>query len=135
LQSKKFLSEYPYEIQSDSHTHLRPSKPICFLDETQQFLFPKTYGFAIECRQCQGSITRIELIELIQLSGARYFDKPTDDKFDILVVLCDTNERNIDEIKSRYSTNSIRIIKYVTSDYFLKSIIKFEIQDIEKYTL
>lgn len=135
LKSNKFLSEYPYEIESDSHTNLRPSKPICFLNDNQQYLFSNSYAFAIECRQCQGSINRNELIELIQLSGARYFDKSIDEKIEILVVLCDTNEGNIDEIKQKYSMNSIRIIKYVTSDYFLKSIIKFEIQDIDKYTL
>lgn len=91
------------------------------------------YGFAIECRQCQGSINRNELLELIELSGAKSFD--TDRQVDVLIVLCDINEKNLAKIKDKYLHVPITNIKYVTSDFLLKSIIKFEIQDIDKYTL
>jgi hypothetical protein len=53
----------------------------------------------------------------------------------MLIVLCDTNEKNLTKIKEKYLKTNISNIKYVTSDFLLKSIIKFEIQDIEKYTL
>ncbi|CAF3524179.1 unnamed protein product, partial [Rotaria sp. Silwood2] len=91
------------------------------------------YGFAIECRQCQGSINRNELIELIELTGAKLYDNVN--SVDILIVLCDTNEKNINKIKEKYLHTNVSNIKYVISDFLLKSIIKFEIQDIDKYSL
>jgi hypothetical protein len=96
-------------------------------------LFNKSSGFAIECRQCQGSINRTELIELIELTGAKFYDN--DNHIDTLIVLCDTNERNLNKIKEKYLQTNLPNIKYVTSDFLLKSIIKFEIQDIDKYSL
>ena len=115
-------------MQSDSHTTLRSSHP------NDPHLFTKSYGFAIECRQCQGSINRSELIELIELAGGQVYDN--DHHIEILIVLCDTNEKNLNKIKEKYlPTNQLTNIKYVTSDFLLKSIIKFEIQDIDKYSL
>ena len=122
-----FSSEYPYEIQSDSHTTLRLSMA------NNPYLFNKSYGFAIECRQCQGSINRNELIELIELAGAKFYEN--DPNVDFLIVLCDINEKNLSKIKEKYLQTNLNSIKYVTSDFLLKSIIKFEIQDIDKYTL
>lgn len=92
-----------------------------------------SYGFAIECRQCQGSINRNELIELIQLSGAKLYDN--DKAVDVLLVLCDNNEKNIKKIKDKYLQIPVTTIRYVSSDFLLKSIVKFEIQDIDKYAL
>ena len=98
------------------------------------YLFNQTYAFAIECRQCQGSINRNELIELIELTGAKFYENNTEN-LQILIVLCDTNEKNLNKIKEKYLQINLNNIKYVTSDFLLKSIIKFEIQDIDKYTL
>ena len=97
------------------------------------YLFNKSYGFAIECRQCQGSINRNELIELIELTGAKFSEH--DQEIDLLIVLCDINEKNLAKIKEKYLQTNFTNIKYVTSDFLLKSIIKFEIQDIDKYCL
>jgi ubiquinone/menaquinone biosynthesis C-methylase UbiE len=72
-------------------------------------------------------------MELIELTGAQIYDN--DNQVDMLIVLCDTNEKNLTKIKEKYLKTNISNIKYVTSDFLLKSIIKFEIQDIEKYTL
>jgi len=130
-----FIDEHPYEIISDSHTTLRLSEQNLTL--TNKYLFGQTsenlYAFAIECRQCQGSINRSELIELIQLTGAQLFQN--EQAVDILIVLCDTNDKNLNKIKEKYIHAPASNIKYVTSDFLLKSIIKFEIQDIEKYSL
>ncbi|CAF1228558.1 unnamed protein product [Adineta steineri] len=130
-----FIDEHSYEIQSDSHTTLRLSKQD--LNLTNKYLFSPTsqslYAFAIECRQCQGSINRSELIELIQLTGAQLFQM--EQAVDILIVLCDTNDKNLNKIKEKYIQAPASNIKYVTSDFLLKSIIKFEIQDIDKYSL
>jgi hypothetical protein len=101
--------------------------------QNNQYLFNNTYGFAIECRQCQGSINRNELIELIELTGAKLYEN--DNQIDQLIVLCDTNEKNLNKIKEKYLQTNLTNIKYVTSDFLLKSIIKFEIQDIDKYSL
>jgi hypothetical protein len=122
-----FPAEYPFEIQSDSHTTLRLSMI------NNPYLFNKSYGFAIECRQCQGSINRNELIELIELTGAQFYEH--DQHVDLLIVLCDINEKNLSKIKEKYLQTNLTNIKYVTSDFLLKSIIKFEIQDIDKYSL
>jgi len=131
IHSNEFIDEHPYEIQSDSHTTLRLS--IQNYQINNQYLFNKSYGFAIECRQCQGSINRNELIELIELTGAKFYEN--DNKIDMLIVLCDINEKNLNKIKEKYLQTNISNIKYVTSDFLLKSIIKFEIQDIDKYLL
>ena len=92
-----------------------------------------TYGFAIECRQCQGSISRSELVELIELSGGQLFEQGH--TVDILVVLCDTHEKNVSKLKEKYLHEQASMIKHVTSDFLLKSIIKFEVQDVNKYAL
>lgn len=136
LRQKTIVDERSFEIAGDSHTLLRPSRQDCQINE--QYLFNEialkaTYGFAIECRQCQGSITRPELIELIQLSGAKLFDN--DQNMDVLIVLCDAADRSLDKIKEKYLNHNIPTIKFVASDFLLKSIIKFEIQEIDKYFL
>ena len=136
IHANKLLDEHPYEIQSDSHTTLRLS--IQNLEKNNKYLFNNSslkyiYGFAVECRQCQGSINRNELIELVELTGAKLYDNESN--IDILIVLCDTNEKNLNKIKEKYLQTNVSNIKYVTSDFLLKSIIKFEIQDVEKYLL
>ena len=73
------------------------------------------------------------MIELIELTGAKFYEH--DNHIDRLIVLCDTNEKNLSKIKEKYSPTNLNNIKYVTSDFLLKSIIKFEIQDIDKYSL
>lgn len=134
LRTDRCIDEITYEIKSDTHTTLRLSRQ----DPQSRFLFDsrqlnKIYGFAIECRQCQGAINRNELIELIELAGGKLFEN--DPNVDILVVLCDTNEKNVSRIREKYDQLTIPSIKYVASDFLLKSIIKFEIQDIDKYSL
>ena len=135
MHSNKFVDEHPYEIMSDSHTTLRLSKQA--LNSTNKYLFCQSsqfsYAFAIECRQCQGSINRSELTELIQLTGAQLFQN--EQAVDVLIVLCDTSDKNLHKIKEKYINAPASNIKYVTSDFLLKSIIKFEIQDIDKYCL
>lgn len=135
MRLNKFVDEHKYEIVSDSHTTLRLSQQDA--NSTTKYLFSQnpqcSYAFAIECRQCQGSINRSELIELIQLTGAQLFQN--DQAVDVLIVLCDTNDKNINKIKEKYTNAPASNIKYVTSDFLLKSIIKFEIQDIDKYAL
>ena len=135
MRSNALVDEHPYEIISDSHTTLRLSEQN--LSPANQLIFPPTYpylyAFAIECRQCQGSINRTELIELIQLTGAQLFQ--ADQAVDVLIVLCDTNDKNLMKIKEKYVHAPASTIKYVTSDFLLKSIIKFEVQDVEKYAL
>jgi len=44
-------------------------------------------------------------------------------------------KKNLNKIKEKYLQTNLKNIKYVTSDFLLKSIIKFEIQDIDKYSL
>ncbi|CAF2174007.1 unnamed protein product [Rotaria magnacalcarata] len=135
MRLNKFIDEHPYEIISDSHTTLRSSQHDS--NATNKYLFSQnsqySYAFAIECRQCQGSINRSELIELIQLTGAQLFQN--EQAVDVLIVLCDTSDKNLNKIKEKYMNAPASNIKYVTSDFLLKSIIKFEIQDIDKYSL
>lgn len=135
IRSNTLIDEHPYEIISDSHTTLRLSEQDS--SPMNKYLFGQPlenlYAFAIECRQCQGSINRSELIELIQLSGAQLFQN--EQAVENLIVLCDTNDKNLGKIKEKYLQAPASNIKYVTSDFLLKSIIKFEIQDIEKYSL
>ncbi|CAF0854831.1 unnamed protein product [Adineta ricciae] len=131
LHTHTFLDEHPFEILSDSHTTLRSS--VQNFQNHNQYLFTSKHAFAIECRQCQGSINRNELVELIELSGAQLYDH--DQIIDTLIVLCDTNEKNLAKIKEKYIPYNVPTTKYVTSDFLLKSIIKFEIQDIDKYAL
>jgi len=135
MSSNLFIDEHPYEIISDTHTTLRLSEQN--FQYSNQYLFGMTnensYAFAIECRQCQGSINRSELIELIHLTGAQLFQN--EQAVDTLIVLCDINDKNLLKIKEKYLNAPASNIKYVTSDFLLKSIIKFEIQDIDKYSL
>lgn len=135
MSSNTFIDEHPYEIISDTHTTLRLSEQN--FQYSNQYLFGTTndssYAFAIECRQCQGSINRSELIELIHLTGAQLFQN--EQAVETLIVLCDINDKNLLKIKEKYLNAPASNIKYVTSDFLLKSIIKFEIQDVDKYSL
>ncbi|CAF4229570.1 unnamed protein product, partial [Rotaria magnacalcarata] len=131
-----FVDERPFEITSDSHTTLRLSAQDFQSKKKSLFNDPSSttkYGFTIECRQCQGSINRNEIIELIELTGAKLYNN--DSAIDTLIVLCDTNEKNLNKIKEKYLHITVSNIKYVISDFLLKSIIKFEIQEIDKYAL
>ncbi|CAM4900386.1 unnamed protein product [Rotaria socialis] len=109
-----FVDERPFEIASDSHTTLRLS--VQDFQSKNKYLFndpssKTTYGFTIECRQCQGSINRNEIIELIELTGAKLYN--TDSPIDTLIVLCDTNEKNLNKIKEKYLHTAVPNIKYI----------------------
>lgn len=54
---------------------------------------------------------------------------------DVLIVLCDQNDKTLNKIKEKYADAPASTIKFVTSDFLLKSIIKFELQDVDKYAL
>ncbi|CAF1168322.1 unnamed protein product [Rotaria sordida] len=113
MRLNKFVDEHSYEIISDSHTTLRLSEQN--LNLTNKHLFCQNsqylYAFAIECRQCQGSINRSELIELIQLTGAQLFQN--EQAVDVLIILCDTNDKNINKIKEKYTNAPASNIKYI----------------------
>lgn len=135
VEKKSLVDEQTFEIVSDSHTTMRTSAQN--FDKINKFIFPSNstvlYAFAIECRQCQGSINRAELVELIHLTGAQLFQE--DQAVDVLIVLCDINDRSLTKIKEKYAEAPASSIKFVASDFLLKTIVKFEIQDIEKYAL
>lgn len=75
-------------------------------------------------------INRDELIEIIELSGAslchEYFDYQT------LIILCNT-KKEMSESKDKYFQYRAKELFFCKPDFLFNSIVRHEVQPIEKY--
>jgi len=74
-------------------------------------------------------ITRDELIEIIELSGASLLNDYLEYK--TLIILCNTKKEMID--RKKQIDHHEKNIYYCKPDFLFDSIVRHEVQSIEKY--
>jgi len=130
LQQSCVLDHFPYEILRDkkSLTNTRGIKQ-CRFDQLP--VFPSSCIISIEChfgiKQMQ--MTRDELIEIIELSGATLLNDYIEYK--TLIILCNTKKEMTD--RKKHIDNNDKTIYYCKPDFLFHSIVRHEIQSIKKY--
>lgn len=135
LRKHDLISEDSYEIIGDAslspqHNGLNRSRIV------RQPVFENySYAIAVECSiGCQqGMFTRDELEQLVRLSGAKLIQdsNQTIDSQLTIVVLCDDDDKLVVK-KYQHFKNSIF---YVIPEFFLDSLVLYEVQPIKGYEL
>lgn len=136
LNKHNLLQEESYEILGDAslspqHNGLHRSRLI------RQPIFKSfTYAIAVECSiGCQqGMFTKQELEQLVQLSGASLLTNDTRNQLDshtTVIVLCDDDDKSVTK---KYQTLK-NPLYYVIPEFFLDSIVLYEVQPIKGYEL
>ncbi len=97
---------------------------------------PYSYAIAVECSiGCQqGMFTKQELEQLVQLSGASLLNDDNRDELDphiTVIVLCDDDDKMVGK---KYSGLKNKLY-YVIPEFFLDSIVLYEVQPIKGYEL
>ncbi len=130
LEQSCILDHFPYEILRDrkSSINTRGIKQ-CRFDQLP--VFPSSCILSIECHTGIKSlrITRDELIEIIELSGASLLNDYIE--YETLIILCNTKKEVIDKKKFFNEKNSN--VYYCKPDFLFESIVRHEVQPIEKY--
>jgi len=136
LAKETLLNEENYEIQGDSslssdHNGMQRSRL------TRQPIFKSyPYAIAVECAiGCQqGMFTRDELENLVELSGAILIRNVQQDSIEshrTLIVLCDDDDKNV---VKKYENLKVKYV-FVIPEFFLDSIVLYEVQPIKSYEL
>jgi hypothetical protein len=95
-----------------------------------------TYAIAVECSiGCQqGMFNRQELEQLVQLSGAILLQEQNRHQLDLqttIIVLCDDDDKMV---VNKYNGLKNQIY-YVIPEFFLDSVVLYEVQPIKGYEL
>ena len=136
LKKQRLVNESSYEIIGDAslspqHNGMHRSRVM------QQPIFKScSYAIAVECSiGCQqGMFTRNELEQLVQLSGAILLQNYRQQHLDmntIVVVLCDDNDKMV--VRKYHGLKNK--LHYVIPEFFLDSLVLYEVQPIKGYEL
>ncbi|CAF2360743.1 unnamed protein product [Rotaria sp. Silwood2] len=136
LSKESLLNEDSYEILGDAslssqHNGMNRSRLI-----HEPIFKSYSYAIAVECSiGCQqGMFTRQELEQLVQLSGAILIQEHNRQQLDInttIIVLCDDDDKMV---VKKYSGLKNKIY-YVIPEFFLDSLVLYEVQPIKGYEL
>lgn len=131
LKQSSLLDQYPYEILRDdqSLSNTRGIKQ-CRFDHLP--VFPSSYVFSIECHSKSKSlsITRDELLEIVDLSGATVFHDHHE--CDQVIILCNTKNEMF-TLKKSLTHLTERHVNFCKPDFLFHSIVRHHIQSIENY--
>jgi len=135
LRKHDLISEDPYEIIGDAslspqHNGMNRSRIV------RQSVFENySYAIAVECSiGCQqGMFTREELEQLVRLSGAKLIQdsNQTIESELTIIVLCDDDDKLVIK-KYQHFKNPVF---YVIPEFFLDSLVLYEVQPIKGYEL
>ena len=136
LEKQTLINEESYEILGDAslsseHNGMHRSRL------TRQPIFRSCpYAIAVECAiGCQhGMFTRQELQRLVEISGATLIrdDQLEDADAELtIVVLCDDEDKSVTK---KYHTLKNKIF-YVIPEFFLDSVVLYEVQSVKCYEL
>lgn len=135
LRKHQLISEDAYEIIGDAslspqHNGMNRSRIV------RQPVFENySYTIAVECSiGCQqGMFTREELEQLVRLSGAKLLENPHQsiESPTTVVVLCDDDDKSVVK-KYQHLKSSVF---YVIPEFFLDSLVLYEVQPIKGYEL
>ncbi|UJR25900.1 hypothetical protein I4U23_007248 [Adineta vaga] len=136
LTKQTFLNEESYEILGDAslssqHNGMHRSRLI-----REPIFKSYSYTIAVECSiGCQhGMFNRQELEQLVQLSGANLLQDDNRDELDLntsIVVLCDDDDKTVVKKYQDFKNK----VYYVIPEFFLDSIVLYEVQPIKGYEL
>ena len=135
LAQSHVLDHFPYEIIRDKNS-VENSRGIkqCRFDKLP--VFPSSFIISVECRTGikQMKISRDELIEIVELSGATLLHDHI--QYKTLIVLCNS-KREMNNRKQQNDNYLPRInekkVYYCKPEFLFDSIIRHEVQTIEKY--
>jgi hypothetical protein len=136
LNKQTVINEDSYEITGDAslssqHNGMHRSRLI-----HEPIFKSYSYAIAVECSiGCQqGMFTRQELEQLVQLSGASLIQEDNREELDIdttIIVLCDDDDKMV---VNKFSGLKNKIY-YVIPEFFLDSVVLYEVQPIKGYEL
>ncbi|CAF4198704.1 unnamed protein product [Rotaria sp. Silwood2] len=134
LEQSFIVDQFPYEISRDKQS-FKNSRGIkqCRFDQLP--VFPSSCIISVECHKGikQLKITRDELIEIVELSGATLLNDYIG--YETLIILCNSKKEMINRRK-QYNVNLVineKNIYYSKPEFLFDSIVRHEIQAIEKY--
>ena len=126
---KEIIDETPFEIHGDgtiSTMHLARQS-------LARTLFHSSVTFLIDCNSFQRVFTRLELAELVLLTGASLYKSEERKATKILLILVEPSADR-SELEEKYKQHH-RNIKFLTSGFLLKSIIYQKVQPFEDFEL
>ena len=126
---KEIIDETPFEIHGDgtiSTMHLARQS-------SARTLFHSSVTFLIDCNSFQRVFTRLELAELVLLTGASLYKSEERKATKILLILVKPSADR-SELEEKYKQHH-RNIKFLTSGFLLKSIIYQKVQPFEDFEL
>lgn len=135
LNQSSIVDYFPYEILRDKNA-FKDSRGIkqCRFDNLP--VFPSSCIISVECHKGikDMKMTREEFIEIIELSGATLLNDYIEYK--TLIILCNTKAEVIS--KKKQNDESLQKINdkqiyYCKPEYIFDSIVRHEVQTIEKY--
>jgi hypothetical protein len=131
LAQSSLLDHFPFEILRDQQASSK-SRGIkqCRFDHLP--VFPSSYILAVQCRSGVKHLkmTREELVEIIELSGATLFDEHLSYKH--LIVLCNSKEE-VKRSKQQIRADQSNVIYYCKPEFLFDSIVRHEIQTMDTY--
>ncbi|CAF0900027.1 unnamed protein product [Adineta steineri] len=135
IKQSSIVDQFPYEILRDKKS-IKTCRGIkqCRFDKLP--VFPSLYIISVECHDGIKSMnmTRDELIEIIELSGATLLNDFI--PYKTLIILCNSKKEMLD-IKKQNDDNFLLInekkIYYCKPAFVFDSIVKHEVQSMEKY--
>lgn len=130
LEQSSLLDYFPFEILRDDQSS-PDSRGIKHCRFNHLPVFPSSMIFAVQCFDGLEplKISRNELIELIELSGATLFNQ--DLPWNSCIVLCNTQEE-VRLWKSDYCDEK-RPFFFSKPDFLLHSIVRHEVQSLKNY--
>ncbi|CAF3713025.1 unnamed protein product [Rotaria sordida] len=135
LEQSSIVDQFSYEILRDKKS-FKNSRGIkqCRFDQLP--VFPSSCTISVECHKGirQMKMTRDELIEIVELSGATLLNEYI--RYKALIILCNSKTEMINRKKQNVHdlcTINENIIYYCKPDFFLDSIVRHEVQAIKKY--
>ncbi|CAF0873308.1 unnamed protein product [Adineta steineri] len=141
LKSNQLINEKPYEIQGDltlssDHNGMQRSRQSILPENLPKNLLLENFSVMLKCNGCQEMMNNDELIELVQLSGAKH---TTDSHFSRLqthitrIVLCE--KEYLINRREMYEKCIHSGIHFLTPEWFLESLVQYRIQPFQEYQI
>ncbi|CAF1434319.1 unnamed protein product [Rotaria sp. Silwood1] len=141
LKANQILNEKLYEIQGDltlssDHNGMQRSRQSILPDSLPKNLLFENFSIMLKCNGCQEMMNNDELIELVQLSGAKH---TTDSHFSRLqigitrIVLCE--KEYLINRREMYEKCIQAGIHFLTPEWFLESLVQYRIQPFQEYQI
>ncbi|CAF1935180.1 unnamed protein product [Rotaria magnacalcarata] len=141
LKANRILNEKSFEIQGDltlssDHNGMQRSRQSILPDNLPKNLLLENFSIMLKCNGCQEMMNNDELIELVQLSGAKH---TTDSHFARIqtgitrIVLCE--KEYLINRREMYEKCIHAGIHFLTPEWFLESLVQYRIQPFQEYQI